>query len=132
MHADKRTELLHLAPSLIFTHLFFFTPLSKLSTKKTLQLCPPSLLPVKLAVNEAAVQRFDLQDCYLIFLLFYFSGGPLAANGSSTGGGVHRQGFLIEHLNRESAMATDMDTAPQADGEWIQPRCEALEKQPHR
>lgn len=45
---------------------------------------------------------------------------------------MHRQGFLIEHLNRESAMATDMDTAPQADGEWIQPRCEALEKQPHR
>lgn len=77
------------------------------------------------------MQRFDLQDCYLIFLLFYFSGGPLAANSSSTGG-VHRQGFLIEHLKRESAMATDMDTAPQADGEWIQPRCEALEKQPHR
>lgn len=29
---------------------------------------------------------------------------------------MHRQGFLIEHLKRESAMATDMDTAPQADG----------------
>lgn len=77
VHADKRTELLHLAPSLIFTHLFFFTPLSKLSTKKTLQLCPPSLLPVKLAVNEAGVQRFDLQDCYLIFFYYFILVGAL-------------------------------------------------------